>query len=99
MDKLIGWFHDVFTHIDVWIATFTFTTISITVLKNWFVAENNLKPAYWLMIFLGISLACLNTYVGLNGKGQEALLFTNILSVWSILMGIKGLKRLKREKG
>jgi len=83
---------------DVWVTIFTFATISMTILKNWFVAENKLRPAYWLMISLGASLAYLNTYIALNTNGNEALLLTNILGVWSILMGIRGLRRLNREK-
>ncbi len=67
------------------------------VTRSWLLAKGNLRPVYWLMIVMGLA----------NGMANFALLHRNpefwglwgyqILVFWSLIMGIKGLVRLRSE--
>lgn len=93
---MLEWIKDIFVEADLWTVVFTLTTIVIASIKNWFVAEQRLRTTFYLMIFLGGAYMALNTHIALNNKGQEILMLMNIPAIWTTLMGIKGLKKLKQ---
>ena len=81
--------------------TFLFIMTIIAVSINFFglyaTAKGHLRPAYWLMIFGGISFFILNTVVTFKSPENIGLILVNLLSIWTIIMGIKGLLRLRKE--
>jgi hypothetical protein len=93
MEKLI----EIIKNVDIIAAIFTILVVITASTKNWLVAVIKLKPAYMLMIILGVFQSALNTYLAMSIKGQEALILLNIPAVWVSLMGIKGLRNLKRQ--
>ncbi len=95
---MIKWLSELVSSADILAVIFTLTTVIVGSVKNWFVAENNLKISYYLMMSLGVSYIFFYTYLSTRGNGQEIVIFMNIPSVWLFLMGIKGLRRLKREQ-
>ena len=97
--KMIKSIIDIIANTDIWTAIFTLSVVILASAKNWLVAEGNLIPSYWLMIALGIGQICLNTYLASENKGQEVLILLNFVAVWIALMGIKGLRRIKKENG
>ncbi len=98
MSELICWFKDVMSGTDIIAVVFTLFVVVLASVKNWMVAEASLKPAYVMMIALGIAQGCLNTYLGIINDGQAVLLLLNIPAIWVALMGIKGLRKLKASK-
>jgi hypothetical protein len=68
------------------------------VTRSWLIAKGDLLPVYWLMIVMGIA----------NGAANFAMLWRNsefwglwgyqVLVFWSLIMGVKGLLRLRRER-
>ena len=95
---MIKWLSEIVQNADILVVIFTLITVIIGSVKNWFVAENNLKISYYLMMSLGVSYVFFYTYMSSRGNGQEIVVLMNVPSVWIFLMGIKGLRRLKREK-
>lgn len=79
-------------------ALITITTVGIASAKNWYVAHQNLRATYSLMILLGSSYLCLNTNIALSGTGHEIVMLMNIPSLWTIVMGIKGLRSLRKAQ-
>lgn len=68
------------------------------VTRSWLLAKGNLRPVYWLMIVMGLA----------NGTANFAMLSRNpefwglwgyqVLVFWSLIMGIKGLVRLRSKR-
>lgn len=98
MNELICWIRDIIAKSDMIAVVFTLFVVVLASVKNWLVAEANLKSAYVMMIGLGIAQGCLNTYLGIINEGQGVLILLNIPAVWVTLMGIKGLRKLKAGK-
>lgn len=53
--------------------------------------------AYSMAIVNGILCSVVNTLVGTQ-PGQEGMLLYNISSAWIVIMGAKGLQRIRAEK-
>lgn len=76
------------------VAVLIITTVVIT---KWYLAKGILKPVYYLNIIISILHAFVNWIMFIHDTEQIAMLLYNFLSVYAIIMAIKGLKRLKRE--
>ena len=96
---MIDFITNIVANTDIWAAIFTLSVVILASAKNWLVAEGKLVPSYWLMIGLGIGQISLNTYLASQNKGQEVLLLLNFVAIWVALMGIKGLRRVKKQNG
>jgi len=73
-------------------------TIIITqILKHWYFANGNLWYSYHITIVIYLSYMCLETTVALHDHAQRSLLLMNIVSIWALIMSIKGIIRIKKE--
>jgi len=95
---LLEWFQNALIRADILTVVFTLSTVVIASLKNWFIAEQRLRFSFKLMILLGLAYVGLNTNIALNNEGQEIMLLMNIPALWTSLMGIRGLKKLKSQE-
>jgi hypothetical protein len=82
----------------LFILIMTIIAVSINFIGLYKTAKGSLRPAYWLMIFGGIAFFTLNTVVTFKSPENIGLIFVNLLSIWTVIMGIKGLLRLNKEK-
>ena len=66
---------------------------------KWFLSKGKLWQVYILVLFGSFSTIIYNLLlvVMMNGKHQSLLVFS-VNSVWTILMSVKGMLRLMREK-
>jgi uncharacterized membrane protein len=76
---------------------FSIFIVILAVIKFWYLSEGNLYVTYRLDIVLFTSYIILETYLALRDPSQTSLLLMNIISVWALIMTIKGIKRLKKE--
>ena len=95
---MFEWVKSLVTDSNLLTVVFTLLTIVIASIKNWFIAESKLKTTYYLMIILGLAYIGLNTSIALHGSEQKIVLLMNIPALWTSIVGIKGLVRLKRGK-
>ena len=65
--------------------------------KYWLVAKGSLRPVYWLMILSGIAGTVANITLASNDPKQVVVLLINLTTLFMIVMGIKGLFRLRKE--
>ena len=80
---------------DLIAVVFALIVVVLASVKNYMVAEVRLKTSYYLMIALGVAQSALNTYLAAVNTGQEILFLMNVPAVWVILMGHRGLRKLK----
>ena len=73
-------------------------TILTVVITKWYLAKGILKPVYYLNIITSVLHASVNWVMYLHDSEQIAMLLYNFLSIYAIIMSVKGLRRLKREK-
>ena len=71
---------------------------SAGIAKGWYLAKGRLRPAYWLMIIMGVFNFVLNGIVVIVMPDMWGILSFQFLILWAIAMGIKGLLRLRREE-
>lgn len=72
------------------------TVMSVTTTK-WYLSKGILKPVYHLNIFTSLLHATVNWAMFLHDSEQIGMLIYNFLSVYTIVMAIRGLNRLKEE--
>jgi len=73
-------------------------TVILTMLYYWFSSgTRGMGLAYAVAIINGILGTIINVLLGMK-PGQEALYLYNISSAWVIIMGVKGLLRIRQEK-
>ena len=73
-------------------------TISTVVVTKWYLAKGILKPVYYLNIATSLLHALVNWMMFIHDPEQIGMLLYNLLSIYAIIMSVKGLKRLKKEK-
>ena len=73
-------------------------TIIIVISAKWFLAKGILKPVYYLNMVTSVLHASINWIMYLHDPEQIGMLLYNFLSIYVIIMSIKGLRRLKKEK-
>ncbi len=66
--------------------------------KSWYIAKGRLRLVYWLMIIMGLFQFVLNSILVAFRPDLWGILAFQFLVVWTIVMGIKGLLRLKKEE-
>ena len=75
----------------------TLLTISGVVASKWYLAKGILKPVYCLNITISVLHFVVNWMMFLHDSEQISLLLYNFLSIYAVVMSVKGLMRLKRE--
>jgi hypothetical protein len=80
------------------LAVVAIITIFTVVITKWYLAKGILRPVYYLNITTAILHASVNWIMYLHDSEQIAILLYNLLSIYAIVMSIKGLKRLKKEE-
>ena len=73
-------------------------TILTVVITKWYLAEGILKPVYYLNIITSLLHALVNWMMFIHDAEQVGMLMYNLLSIYAIVMAVKGLKRLKKER-
>lgn len=74
------------------------TTVLITsLLYQWLVAKGTLRPAYWVVIINGTALTTMNIDLAMASPEQLSVLLLCVSSVWRVMMGCKGLRRINKE--
>ena len=66
--------------------------------KQWFIATGNLRPVYWMMIAMGGFNFILTLNIFAAVPGLWMILSFEVLVIWQIVMGIKGLHRLRNHE-
>ena len=61
-------------------------------------AKGNLRPVYWLNILMGLAGTALNIGVVTAMPAMWGILSFMLLNIWVVVMGIKGLYRLRQER-
>lgn len=86
--------------IDVWMVNVSAAvTLLATGWRTWLIAKDeHLFWVYWLMIITAISNGTVNIVIVNEQPQYWGIWSFNILNVWGIVMAIKGLMRLRREK-
>lgn len=72
-------------------------TILTVVIAKWYLAKGILKPVYYMNIITSLLHASINWIMFVHDVEQWAMLLYNLLSIYTIVMSIKGLKRLRKE--
>lgn len=67
------------------------------ILKHWYFSKGNLWYSYHINIITYICYIFLETIVALHDHAQRSLLIMNIVSIWALIMSIKGIIRIKKE--
>lgn len=68
------------------------------VTRSWLIAKGDLYPVYWLMVIMGLANGTAN-FAMLSRNGEFwGLWGYQILVFWSLVMGVKGLLRLRSER-
>ena len=76
----------------------TICAFSVSIYNRWLAAKGYMRQYYWMVIVESIVFFTLNSVVALKNPNNYGLIIFNGLSVWSVLMSIKGLKRLGKAR-
>ena len=83
--------------IALWANWLIILQVCIILYKQWITAAGRLRLMYWLMIVGGGLGLVSHTMLVIAAPEVWGLLSTLTLMFWSVVMGIKGLRRLNRE--
>lgn len=84
--------------IEAWLVNLSVLVVLVCGLfRGWYVAKGQLKPVYWLMIVMACGNIICNVTIANDQPKYWGLWGFNILIAWTILMAIRGLRRLKNE--
>jgi hypothetical protein len=82
---------------EAWANFLNLVTIALIVYRHWVAAAGRLRLLYWLMVVGGIVGFVANALVTLIVPSVWSILGYCGLMLWTILMGVKGLARLRKS--
>lgn len=74
----------------------TTAIVTIHFIDKWLLSKGQLEKVYKLMIVGCFLNAALNLYLASINEQQRGLLLFLLSSAWTLIMAIKGLRRLKK---
>ena len=88
---------DILTPYSIFVLIMGIIIVITQILKHWYFANGNLWYSYHITIITYLCYIGLETTVALHDHAQRSLLIMNIVSIWALIMSIKGIIRIKRE--
>jgi len=85
--------------IGFWVFVVTFITVVVSFYNRWLMAKGRLSTLYPFMIVESLLFLIINTYVSLSSPHNLGLFLYHTLGIWGIIMGIQGMRRLKKGQG
>jgi len=76
----------------------TIVVISLSFINHWNLSHGRLHITYPLTIVTLLIYMTIETTIALRDSVQYSMLLFNVINTWGILMAIRGIRRLKREK-
>lgn len=74
-----------------------YLTVGAAFLYQWLLSTGDLRRAYKIAIIVYLGYIIVETDLALRHPDQFNIIIFNAVNVWSIIMAVKGLRRLKRE--
>lgn len=82
----------------IFLLLMTLLSVGLQVANHWYLSKGKLELSYPLTILVYICCTVLETYLAFRDPSQWSIILFVPMYIWAIVMAVKGIVRLRRER-